>query len=113
MSPRGLEQYGWNDRFAAAFAEHAGPGRVPARVVLEHTHIYRVAAADGETLARVSGRLRHRAETRAAFPAVGDWVVLEPVPDSDARADSHEGFNHCPPCRTGGTGDDDVQWERC
>ena len=84
MSSR-LQQYGWNDRFAAAFAEHAAPGRVPARVVLEHTHIYRVATEEGEMLARVSGRLRHRAEARAAFPAVGDWLVLEPVADSDAR----------------------------
>ena len=40
---------------------------------------------EGETLARVSGRLRHRAEDRSAFPAVGDWVVLEPVPDGDSR----------------------------
>ena len=83
-SPR-LEQYGWNDRFAASFAELAGPGRVPARVVLEHTHIYRVVTDEGETLARVSGRLRHRAEGRPDFPAVGDWVVVEPVPGGDAR----------------------------
>ena len=80
-----LDQYGWNDTFAAAFAAHAGEGRVPGRVVLEHTHIYRVGTADGELLARVSGRLRHRAESRPDFPAVGDWVVVEPVADSDAR----------------------------
>ncbi len=53
--------------------------------MLEHTHIYRVGTADGELLARVSGRLRHRAESRPDFPAVGDWVVVEPVADSDAR----------------------------
>ena len=80
-----LDQYGWNDTFAAAFAAHAGEGRVPGRVVLEHTHIFRVGTADGELLARVSGRLRHRAESRPDFPAVGDWVVVEPVADSDAR----------------------------
>jgi ribosome biogenesis GTPase len=80
-----LEKYGWNDRFAAAFAETAGAGRIPARVVLEHTHIYRVAIEDGETLARVSGRLRHRAAIRSEFPAVGDWVALEPVSDGEAR----------------------------
>lgn len=84
VHPR-LEQYGWNPRIAAAFAEHAAPNRVPARVVLEHTHIYRVVTADGETLARVSGRLRHHATSRADFPAVGDWVVLEPVSNGDAR----------------------------
>src|SRR6187551_3154201 len=83
--PHPLDQYGWNESFAAAFAEHAGEGRVPGRVVLEHTHIYRVGTAEGELLARVSGRLRHRAESRPDFPAVGDWVVVEPVADSDAR----------------------------
>ena len=84
MSSR-LQAYGWNDRFAAAFAALAGPDRMPGRVVLEHTHIYRVATGEGEVLARVSGRLRHHAEARADFPAVGDWVVLEAVADSDAR----------------------------
>lgn len=80
-----LDQYGWNERFALAFGEHAAEGRVPGRVVLEHTHIYRVGTEQGELLARVSGRLRHRAAARPDFPAVGDWVVVEPVADSDAR----------------------------
>jgi ribosome biogenesis GTPase len=80
-----LHAYGWTDRFAAAFDELAGPHRVPARVVLEHTHIYRVATEAGEVLARVSGRLRHHARARADFPAVGDWVVLELIPGGDAR----------------------------
>src|SRR5258708_4448560 len=34
-------------------------------------------APDGESLARVSGRLRHEASGRVDFPAVGDWVVLD------------------------------------
>lgn len=80
-----LAPYGWNDRLADVFTAHAAPGRVPARVVLEHTHIYRVVTAEGECLARVSGRLRHHAQQRSEFPAVGDWVVLEPVASSDAR----------------------------
>jgi len=84
MTPR-LDELGWNDRFAASFQEHARGGRVPGRVVLEHTHIYRVATEAGEVLARVSGRLRHRAETRPDFPAVGDWVVLAPSEDGDSR----------------------------
>jgi ribosome biogenesis GTPase len=80
-----LTAYGWNDRLAAAFELHRAPGRESARVTLEHTHIYRVVTEDGEILARVSGRLRHQAEARPDFPAVGDWVVVEPVPNSDAR----------------------------
>ena len=80
-----LEQLGWNDRLAAAFGEHGASGRVPGRVVLEHTHIYRVATDDQEFLARVSGRLRHQASSRPDYPAVGDWVVVEPVEGGDAR----------------------------
>ena len=80
-----LIEYGWNDRTAGAFAAIAAPARVPARVTLEYTHIYRVVTADGETLARVAGRLRHQADSRADFPAVGDWVILEPVAGGEAR----------------------------
>jgi ribosome biogenesis GTPase len=81
-----LARLGWNERRQHAFAAHASGHAVPARVALEHTHIYRVMSEAGESLARVSGRLRHRAATRADFPAVGDWVVLEPSQGSgDAR----------------------------
>ncbi len=81
-----LDDLGWTPRFADAFHAHRGEGISPARVSLEHTHIYRVISPDGESLARVSGRLRHDASGRADFPAVGDWVVVEMVPGGgDAR----------------------------
>ena len=83
-----LEELGWTPRFAAAFEPFRGEAVYPARVSLEHTHIYRVMAADGESLARVSGRLRHDASGRADFPAVGDWVVVEPAAGGDARIKS-------------------------
>ena len=47
---------------------YAAEGLIPGRVVLEHTHIYRVITAEGESLARVSGRLRHRASNARGFP---------------------------------------------
>jgi ribosome biogenesis GTPase len=81
-----LQQLGWNDALAAAFQPYATEGAVPARVALEHTHIYRVLTESGETLARVAGRIRHRAGSRADFPAVGDWIAVEPSPHGgDAR----------------------------
>jgi ribosome biogenesis GTPase len=73
-----LDELGWTAALAEAFVPHAGEGLVPGRVSLEHTHIYRVLTAEGEWLARVSGRLRHHAAARREFPAVGDWVALEP-----------------------------------
>jgi len=78
-----LEDLGWTARFADAFAPHREAGLEPARVSLEHTHIYRVLTPDGERLARVAGRLRHAASRRADFPAVGDWVALEPSAAGD------------------------------
>lgn len=81
-----LAQCGWTAEWAEKFAPHAAAGLVPARVSLEHTHIYRVWTADGELLARVAGRLRHQATSRADFPAVGDWVALDiPPQGGDAR----------------------------
>src|SRR3954463_10664854 len=73
-----LFRLGWTTALADAFAPFAAQGLFPARVALEHTHIYRVIGESGESLARVSGRLRHRAHARADFPAVGDWVAVHP-----------------------------------
>ena len=78
-----LEDLGWTAGFAEAFAPHRDAGLEPARVSLEHTHIYRVLTPAGEGLARVAGRLRHAATRRADFPAVGDWVALESGPAGD------------------------------
>jgi ribosome biogenesis GTPase / thiamine phosphate phosphatase len=81
-----LNVYGWTERLEEAFAPHAAAGLVPARVTLEHTHVYRVVGRTGERLARVAGRLRHQAGARADFPAVGDWVAIEaPHHGGDAR----------------------------
>jgi ribosome biogenesis GTPase / thiamine phosphate phosphatase len=81
-----LSAYGWGERFADAFAPHEAAGLQPARVTLEHTHVYRAVTAAGERLARVAGRLRHQAASRAEFPAVGDWVAIDPPQHgADAR----------------------------
>ena len=77
MTEDRLRALGWDDTFAAAFAPYA-ERTVPGRVTLEHQKIYRVSTADGEILARVRGRLRHLADRRDRFPAVGDWVAVSP-----------------------------------
>lgn len=85
--PRGvdLSALGWDETFAAAFEPFGDKGLVPARIVLEHQHIYRVQTADTDMLAHVAGGLRHRAAGRHEFPAVGDWVALAP-PEPGHRA---------------------------
>jgi ribosome biogenesis GTPase / thiamine phosphate phosphatase len=76
--PIDLVAYGWNETLAEQFAPYAAEGFLPARVVREHTHIYRIYTAEGDRLARVTGRFRHDAHARQAFPAVGDWVAMTP-----------------------------------
>lgn len=76
-----LEVLGWDARWAEVWAAHLGSDteRIPARVVLEHQHIYRIHTGDTEVLARVTGRVRHKLGSREAFPAVGDWIALKPA----------------------------------
>jgi ribosome biogenesis GTPase len=78
-----LASLGWDRQWAAAFDPWAGRRFEPARVILEHQHIYRVATARDEPFATVAGRFRHTAASRADYPAVGDWVAIERRPPSD------------------------------
>ena len=81
-----LRALGWTTGFEELFEPYRAQDLIPARVSLEHTHIYRVLTGREEWLARVAGRLRHHASARSDFPAVGDWVVVEPPAASgDAR----------------------------
>lgn len=44
---------------------------------MPHRGAYDVVTADGETRARLPGRVRHEAGSAADLPAVGDWVALD------------------------------------
>jgi ribosome biogenesis GTPase len=74
-----LHALGWDEFFDGPFAQVATAGQFPARVTLEHQNIYTVHDGTNDLLATVSGRIRHRASERHEFPAVGDWVVLNPL----------------------------------
>ncbi|HET7578198.1 MAG TPA: ribosome small subunit-dependent GTPase A [Bacillales bacterium] len=83
-----LKPLGWQDDFEEAFEPYKADGYMPGRIALEHKGMYRVFTEHGDLLAEVTGSLRFRAETREDFPAVGDWVVLEPRPGEE-RASIH------------------------
>ncbi len=73
------EGIGWDPGWAAAFAPFAVAGRRPARVVAVHKDVSVVRDRDGlDGPASVSGRFRFDALATSDYPAVGDWVVLEP-----------------------------------
>lgn len=73
-----LIPYGWNDSFQADFLPFQLQGYLPGRVIAEHRQYLIVITPQGENIAVVSGTLRYRAQSRADYPAVGDWVVLSP-----------------------------------
>ena len=84
-----LEDWGWDERWAAAFA--AAPGRelLPARVFLEQRGLFGVVTAEGERSARVLGSLRHKTRDQADLPAVGDWIGVERIPDEKTMLVRH------------------------
>ena len=65
-----LEDLGWGEPFASAFAASDPDRSTPARVIAVHRGHLVVAGAQGEALAVVAGRTRERA-------TIGDWVVVD------------------------------------
>jgi ribosome biogenesis GTPase len=74
-----LRDLGWDEYFEAHFSQVAEAGQFAARVTLDHQQIYTVHSGTDELLASLAGRVRHRATERHEHPAVGDWVVLNPL----------------------------------
>ncbi|MCX6834258.1 MAG: ribosome small subunit-dependent GTPase, partial [candidate division Zixibacteria bacterium] len=71
-----LTVLGWDAHFDQLHKAYNEDNWVPARVAQEHKALYTLLSAEGEIHARVSGRFHHRADTRAAYPSVGDWVLI-------------------------------------
>jgi ribosome biogenesis GTPase / thiamine phosphate phosphatase len=84
-----LHALGWNSYFQDLWNCSLRPGLQPARIAEEQKEAYRVVTETGEVAAEVTGRLRHSALDRSAFPAVGDWTAVQMV-DGENRALIHE-----------------------
>lgn len=79
-----LRRLGWDHRIEDTFSPFRSQGLVPARVAREDRDRYLLLDADGERAARLAGRLRHEAQSRAQLPAVGDWVAVRAGPAATA-----------------------------
>ena len=71
----GLKNYGLHDRFIQEATMHDGLDI--ARVTQQHRELYKIVTEHGEINATVSGKFAHDAVSRAAFPVVGDWVMVK------------------------------------
>ncbi len=79
-----LENLGYNKTFEEyRQANNLGSFEV-GRVILEHKERYIVKTETQEYDAEIIGNLRFSAESRADFPAVGDWVAISPYDDDKA-----------------------------
>lgn len=63
--------------------------QVLGRVLSQAKHIYSVMTEFGEIKAEISGKFRYEAESLTAFPAVGDFVMLNRADDSQGHAVIH------------------------
>jgi ribosome biogenesis GTPase / thiamine phosphate phosphatase len=71
-----IEVLGYNETLEKFRKENIPDNFVIGRVTAEHKERYIVVTNQGEAEAEITGNMRFKAEGRADFPAVGDWVTL-------------------------------------
>ncbi|MFC2052556.1 ribosome small subunit-dependent GTPase A [Chloroflexota bacterium] len=79
--PRNLEDLGWDPFFQKHFQTLKILDSVPARVVSESKGSFQVYSQHDELTAKISGKMRYRAGAENQYPAVGDWVIIQPLVD--------------------------------
>lgn len=61
-----------------------------ARVTAQHRNLYELISEVGPMEATITGKMRHRINAEVEFPAVGDWVLIQPTDEQNAAAVIHE-----------------------
>lgn len=86
-----LHTYGWNEHWSlmAASISQLGKALVPARITAQFSKQYRIITQEGEQSAIVTGKYEYEAGSKSDFPAVGDWVMVEPL-QGESRAVIHQ-----------------------
>lgn len=84
MSKFILQDLGYDDFFESNRANLELTNYSAARVVTEYREAYKVRSSEGEFLAKVTGKHIFTATKREDYPAVGDWVVVEKLPENKA-----------------------------
>ena len=73
---------GWNEKWQEK-ADSDLASLIPGRIIVEHKRIYRIHTEHGILLGEISGKFRHEAAEREDYPAVGDWVMVHPLPNEE------------------------------
>ncbi|MEO1351540.1 MAG: ribosome small subunit-dependent GTPase A [Cyanobacteria bacterium J06635_15] len=86
-----LVDLGWGAFQARSFESYAAQyaaERHAGRVMLAYRERYQLLTPQGETSGVLAGKLRHQTTDHADLPAVGDWVIFQPIEGSQ-RATIH------------------------
>ena len=78
MMNMNMKQYGMNDRFAALASMYEEEGLIVGRVISQEKDLYSIMTEHGERFAEVSGRFRYQVSAVSDYPAVGDFVMVDP-----------------------------------
>jgi ribosome biogenesis GTPase len=68
--------WGWNAFFEEQYAPFRDFGLLPARIIRDFGRSFMAGMPEGTIEAKVSGHFHYTAQSRADYPAVGDWVLL-------------------------------------
>ena len=77
MTKADMAAYGLLGQYAEA-AQACDEGFVIGRILSQEKGLYRLVSEEGEQLAEVSGRLRYHATSPSDYPAMGDFVMIDP-----------------------------------
>ncbi len=80
MNPE-LQKLGITSEIELFYKENIDTSFDVGRVTAEHKERYVIRTEKGEKSAEITGNLRFSAQSKAEFPAVGDWVVLNEFED--------------------------------
>ncbi len=78
-----LEELGFNTWFADQIDPERDSGLSVARVIAVHKGECEVSDGEESRPAKMTGRLRHHAQSKLDYPTVGDWVMVEGFGDDD------------------------------
>lgn len=71
-----IEDLGYDDFFQSNRVKLGLDGFQVARVIAQYKGAYKVKNAQGEYLAKITGKQIFRATSKEDYPAVGDWVTI-------------------------------------
>lgn len=79
-----LEKLGWNKYFEENFKTYLEKGFCAARVIAQHKGNYIVRNEKGDLNSKLSGKFMYNADLKKDYPAVGDWVAIKAISNTEA-----------------------------